>query len=141
MKPRAIFVQVCGPDYAPRFCLEDGQSKYWNDDKQTWVYDRRERTLWAHEDKIMRKQGELMLTEVSGTLQTFVVPLNIKVKSEQPVDIKDLQRWLDEAVQFGIDGNQHGTGPNDSMTMLEVCWDEIKETNESKEGRRKNHVE
>jgi hypothetical protein len=65
-----------------------------------------------------------MLTEVPGALHIFAAPVTIFVKTIEPVDAKALESWLSVAFQGVLDAS-HGTGPGNSMVMLQFAWDEI----------------
>ena len=125
MTPKSIVVGSCGPEYARRYFLEDQDSNYWTE--AGWSPDPKARTLWANMQEAVEKQNELMVSEVPGTMHTFVAPVTIMVKAESPPNLMRLGHWLAEAVKVHLDANHHGTGPDGSMVMLEFNWDEMKE--------------
>lgn len=120
---RKLIVDSCGPEYARRFFLRDGNN-YWNDIAATWSTNPKDATLFADASKISDKQRELML-QIPGEVQNFVAPLFVEVKDSERVDLASLKAWLAQAVQVWMNST-YGTGPSDdSMVMLSLNWDEL----------------
>ena len=124
---RKLIVDACGPEYARRFFLKDGEGNFWNEQGQTWTGNFVEAGLWADGNEIAEKMHELMMSQIPGELHTFVAPVVVEVKSQGPVDVQALQNWLNEAVSVFMNA-QKGVGPDGCMVMLHIDWEEIKET-------------
>jgi len=121
-----LLIDACGPEFARRYFLTDGENNYWNEKGQTWTEDFKEAGLWSDGDEVGRKMHDLMLA-LPGQLLRFVAPILVQVKTEQPEDLKTLRAWLDRAVEVYINA-KHGTGPGQSMVMMQIDWVELKET-------------
>jgi hypothetical protein len=125
MNIRKLIIDACGPEWARRFFIRDGENYFWNDIGQTWTCNPRDATLWADHDEIGVKQHELMLSQIPGEAQTFAAPIFIDVKASEPVDIGALRDWLNEAVQVWMN-SKFGTGPGDnSMVMMHLDWNDL----------------
>jgi hypothetical protein len=122
---RKLIIDTCGPDFARRFFLRDGQNNFWNEMCQAWTSRHRDATLWADGDEISAKMRELMDSQIPGEIQSFAAPVFIDVKSDEKVDLEALRTWLAEAVEVFMNAN-YGTGPGDnSMVMMHLDWDEL----------------
>ena len=121
---RRLIIDTCGPDFAKRYFLRDGQNNFWNEMGQAWTSNFQDATLWADCGEISQKQRDLMLSQNPGGVQNFVAPMFIEVKAEEPVDVHALRKWLSEAVQIWVDSH-YGTGPGDSMLMVSLDWDAL----------------
>jgi hypothetical protein len=128
---RKLLIDACGPEFALRYFLTDGESNFWNEKNQCWTKDFNEAGLWADVNEIGQKMHDLMMTQIPGELHQFTAPILVKVKTEQPVDVAALQEWLNRAVEIYINA-KHGTGPGQSMVMLQIDWDQLiqKENND-----------
>ncbi len=122
---RKMILDSCGPPFALRFFLKDGEGNFWNG--QTWTRNFKEARLWFDPDEATWQMHDLLLA-LPGELQQFMVPLFVDVKSQEPVDLIALQRWLDRSVQFFMDAQQ-GTGPGRSMVMIRCEWEKLKKEN------------
>ena len=119
-----LVIDVCGPKYARRYFLKDREGNFWGE--KGWTKNPREATLFADGNEVSKKMHDLMLTQVPGKLHTFVAPVVVEVKCDEHVDPEALQDWLNQAVQVFMDA-KHGTGPGQSMTMLRIDWNDLKE--------------
>ena len=125
---RKLIIDACGPEFARRFFLKDGEGNFWNERDQTWTGDFSEAGLWADLQEVHDKMHDLMLAQMPGELQLFTAPVVIEVKSTESVDIPALQQWLDKAVQVFMNA-QHGVGPAQCMVMLRIDWQDLKKEN------------
>jgi hypothetical protein len=121
-----LLIDACGPEFARRYFLTDDENNYWNEKGQTWTKDFKEAGLWSDVNEVGKKMHDLMLA-LPGQLLRFVAPILVQVKTEQPEDLKTLRAWLDRAVEVYINA-KHGTGPGQSMVMMQIDWVELKET-------------
>lgn len=121
-----LTIGTCGPCGAHRYYIHDRDHNYWNG--SGWTTNPREAHLWADASEAASKMHDIMLT-LPGGLQRFVVPVVIEVKSGEPVSAEALREWLDRAVSVFVDASQ-GTGPGESMVMLQFGWHKAKETND-----------
>jgi hypothetical protein len=64
-----------------------------------------------------------METQVAGKLTKFALPFMIEVKGCNPVSVEELQDWLAANIQIHV----NGLLLNDSMVIITVTWDELKE--------------
>ena len=113
----------CGPSFARRFFLSDDDGNFWNG--HTWTSNFQDAELWADADEAAWKMHDLMKAQVPGALYQFVAPVFVDVKSEEPVDLVELQAWLDKAVKVFMNA-KHGVGPGDAMVMLRIDWEDLK---------------
>ena len=118
-----LIIGNCGPCNAHRFFIHDTDWNYWTG--ETWTKDYKQAALYADADEIAAKMHELMLA-LPGTLQRFVVPVVVEVKSQEPVSAEALREWMNRAIEVSIDA-AHGTGPGESMVMLQLDWNVAKE--------------
>ena len=44
---RKLIIDTCGPEFARRYFIKDGQNNFWNEISQTWTDKLQEATLWA----------------------------------------------------------------------------------------------
>lgn len=121
-----LVIGACGPCNAHRYYIYDREHNYWNG--SGWTTKHKEAHLWADPSEAAATMHEIMLT-LPGGLQRFLVPVVIEVKSLEPVSAEALREWLDKAVQVFVDAS-HGTGPGESMVMLQLSWDKVKEVND-----------
>ena len=121
-----LIIDACGPAFARRFFLKDGKGNFWNENGQCWTHTFQDAARFSNQDDIGERMHELML-QIPGKLQTFVAPIVVEVKAQEPVDLEALQDWLDKAVQVFLNA-RHGTGPTkQSMAMMRICWNHLKE--------------
>lgn len=118
-------IDVCGPEYAKRYFLKDCAGRFWSDMLQDWTTNFNEAGLYADGGEVCERMHDLMLSLVPGEVRTFVAPVVIEVKSQEPVEVEALQDWLDKAVQVFMDA-KHGVGPENCMVMLQINWSNIK---------------
>jgi hypothetical protein len=119
--PRVIYIEPTGPPYAPRWRIVDGDQNYWNE-RNAWVTDPTEASLYTDYDEAATKLHELMLSQVPGTLSTFAFMVTVEVKGNS-VSIPDLHEWLLEHVQVTLAGGLI----NESMVVLLVEWNTLEE--------------
>lgn len=119
-----LIIDACGPEWARRYYLRDGEYNFWNDIAGTWSTNPREATLFVNAGEISQRQRDLMLSQIPGEVQNFVAPIFIEVKDSERVDLESLKAWLAQAVQVWVDA-QFGAGPGDSMLMLSFEWDQL----------------
>lgn len=118
-----LSIGTCGPCNAHRFFIHDRDWNYWSG--SGWAKNHKDAHLWADVDDVAHKMHEIMLA-LPGSLQRFVVPIVVEVKSLEPVTAEALRKWLDQAVQVALDAS-HGTGPGESMVMLQLDWNATEE--------------
>ena len=118
-----LLIDACGPEFARRYFLTDGENNYWNEKGQTWTEDFKEAGLWSDVNEVGQKMHDLMLA-LPGQLLRFVAPILVQVKTEQPEDLETLRAWLDRAVEVYINA-KHGTGPGRSMVMMQIDWERL----------------
>jgi hypothetical protein len=122
---KPLVIGSCGPACAKRFYIVDADHTFWTG--AGWSRNRREAALFDNMAVIGRKMHDLMIDEVPGQLHRYIAPVTVEVKSPDPVSLKALQDWLDQAVQVFLDA-QHGTGPGrDVMVMMNLDWSQLKE--------------
>ena len=121
-----LLIDACGPEFARRYFLTDGENNFWNEKGQCWTQDFKKAGLWSDVNEVGQKMHDLMLA-LPGQLLRFVAPILVQVKTEQPEDLETLRAWLDRAVEVYINA-KHGTGPGRSMVMMQIDWVELKET-------------
>jgi hypothetical protein len=121
-----LLIDACGPEFARRYFLTDGENSFWNEKGQCWTQDFKKAGLWSDVNEVGQKMHDLMLA-LPGQLLRFVAPILVQVKTEQPEDLETLRAWLDRAVEVYINA-KHGTGPGRSMVMMQIDWVELKET-------------
>lgn len=120
-----LMIGACGPAYSPRFFIVDQYCNYWNE--SGWTKNLSEAGLFADPNEVAKKMHDILLNEVPGELVRFVAPVIVEIKTGHSVSLKALQAWLDKAVEVFIDARQ-GTGPApESMVMLRIDWDKLKE--------------
>ncbi len=118
-----LMIDACGPEFARRYFLTDGANNFWNEKGQCWTKDFKEAGLWSDGDEVGRKMHDLMMA-LPGQLLRFVAPILVEVKSTEPVDIAELQEWLDRAIEVFINA-KHGVGPGQSMVMMQIDWEQL----------------
>ncbi len=122
---RKLIIDACGPEWAKRYFICDGEHNFWNDTHAVWVQKLKDATLWSDIGEASKKQRELMMSQIPGELQTFAAPIFIDVKAGEEINVDALKLWLTEAVQVWINSNC-GTGPvEDSMVMMHLDWDSL----------------
>ena len=133
MSIRKMIIDGCGPQYALRLFIKDGEGNYWNDKDGAWTSNFKDASLWVSASEIGEKQKELMLSQIPGEVQSFAVPLFVDVKAPEEVNIYELRKWLKEAVEIFMNA-QHGTGPGDSMVMLNIDWEDLQSKEDIENG-------
>ena len=122
-------VEACGPYYAYRFFLTDGENNYWNEFGQTWTENFEEATLFADCDEAEELMHDLIFRQIPGELHSFTAPVVVTLKTSEPVDLAALQAWLNDYVQMWIDASNcrgPSPGPGESLVMVEIGWKELK---------------
>lgn len=74
----------------------------------------------------LREVGEICrsLSEQAAAgkpVTRFVVPCEIKVCGDTPIDLEEMKLWLMKAARLYVD-IQHGTGPDGSLALLSINW-------------------
>jgi hypothetical protein len=125
MKPKSLAIGRSGPSCSPRYHITDTEGRYWTGCR--WSEDRRQAFLFHRSDEVGETLYMLMLSLIPGPVYRFVLPLVVEAKTETPFDLEVLQAWLAKAVNVGIDAT-HGTGPvPNSMVMIRLDFDQLKE--------------
>jgi hypothetical protein len=123
--PKTMMIGQCGPSYSPRYYIQNHEGAYWTG--STWSTDHRKAYLFHRVGEVGESLYELMLSQISGPVSSFVVPLVVQAKSETPFDLDKLKLWLNRAVHVAINA-ELGTGPvPNSMVMIRLDWDNLKE--------------
>lgn len=121
--PKILYTVPAGTPFAPRWRIEDPDGNYWNEKNQCWTKQIKEAGLFITPNEAGIKIYELMQTQVAGKITKFALPFMIEVKGCNPVSIEELQKWLAQNIQIHI----NGLLLNDSMVIITVTWDELKE--------------
>lgn len=75
-----------GPLYAPRYYIQDGESRFWSERLGDWTNNPREAALYSNQGEVGQKLHELFLIQIPGEVQTFCVPC----PSRQPLRLHEL---------------------------------------------------
>ncbi len=121
--PKNIYISTSGITQAPRLCIMDDSDNYWSEMDNCWTADTTRAALFLDAGDAGQKLRELMLTEVPGKLQTFVVPLKIEIKTTHPISISEIQEWLATHVRFHF-----GDEEDALMAVIQVDFDKVEET-------------
>ena len=119
-----FLIDACGPHFAKRYFVKDCNGRVWS--KGGWSANRHDAELFATPEAAGERLHDLMVEQVPGELHRFLAPIVVEVKSEKPVDLDALKRWLDTAVEVWMDA-QHGVGPGKCMVMMQLDWSQLKE--------------
>jgi len=101
----------------------DDNDNYWSEMDHSWTTDPTRAALYIDTCDAGQKLRELMLTEVPGKLQTFVVPLTIEIKTANPISITEVQEWLATHVRFHF-----GDEEDALMAVIQVDFDKVEQT-------------
>jgi hypothetical protein len=129
MAPRTLTVGTCGPEHARRYFIVDQDHNFWNEKDQTWTANPREAGLFADQAEVAATLHDLMVTQVPGILQRFIVPVVVEVKGTEPITVEALAEWLDTAVEI-LPSDPHGTGPGGAMVMMRMDVPQLEETSD-----------
>ena len=121
--PKNIYISTTGLPNAPRTCIMDDNDNYWSEMDHSWTTDPTRAALYIDTCDAGQKLRELMLTEVPGKLQTFVVPLTIEIKTANPISITEVQEWLATHVRFHF-----GDEEDALMAVIQVDFDKVEQT-------------
>ena len=127
--PQKMKVCLCGPIYAYRFFLADGENNYWNEFGQTWTENFKEATLFDDCDEAEEVMHDLLLRQIPGQLHSFTAPVVVTLKTSEPVDLAAFQAWLNDWAQLWIAAsNARGPspGPGESLVMVQIGWKDLK---------------
>ncbi len=123
--PKNIFLSTSGLPTAPRLCITDDEHNYWSEKDHCWTTDPARAALYIDVCDAGYKLRELMMSEVPGKLQTFVVPLTIEIKTANPISISEVQEWLATHVRFNF-----GDEEDALMAVIQVDFNNVEETTE-----------
>jgi hypothetical protein len=104
-------------------CIQDNDNNYWSEMDNGWTADPTRAALYLDAGDAGQKLRELMLTEVPGLLQTFVVPLTIEIKTTNPISVSEVQEWLATHVRFNF-----GDEEDALMAVIQVDFDKVEQT-------------
>lgn len=125
--PKTFAIGTIGPDYAFRYHITDMDGSYWSDEAGCWTRNIGNASLWADQCEVVARIRDLMLEHTPGQLVKFVAPMFVELKTPAPVSLEVMKAWLSQNVQVRFDAS-NGTGPiADSMTIIELNWEELKE--------------
>jgi hypothetical protein len=103
----------------------DDNNNYWSEMDNGWTTDPTRAALYLDTCDAGHKLRELMMTEVPGKLQTFVVPLTIEIKSANLISITEVQEWLATHVCFNFGDEEE---ENALMAVIQVDFNKVEET-------------
>jgi hypothetical protein len=121
--PNNIYLSTYGLPTAPRMCIMDDSNNYWSEMDNCWTADPKKAALYIDTCDAGHKLRELMMSEVPGKLQTFVVPLTIEIKTANPISITKVQEWLATHVRFNL-----GDEEDSLMAVIQVDFNKVEET-------------
>ena len=121
--PKNIYISTSGLPTAPRLCITDDNNNYWSEMDNCWTADPTRTALYLDAGDAGQKLRELMLTQIPGKLQTFVVPLTIEIKTTNPISISEIQEWLATHVRFNF-----GDEEDALMAVIQVDFDKVEQT-------------
>lgn len=122
--PKNIYISTSGLPHAPRMCIMDNDNNYWSAIDDCWTTDPTRAALYIDTCDAGHKLRELMMSEVPGKLQTFVVPLTIEIKTANPISIIEVQEWLATHVRFNFGDEEE----NALMAVIQVDFNNVKQT-------------
>jgi hypothetical protein len=105
----------------------DDNHNYWNEKDQTWTRISKEAGLFADAGDVASTLRYLMVTQVPGVLQRFIVPVVVEVKGMEPITPEALAEWLDTAVEISL-RDPNGTGPGGAMVMMRMDYPQLEES-------------
>jgi hypothetical protein len=85
--------------------------------------------LFADQAEVAATLHDLMVTQVPGILQRFVVPVVVEVKGMELITVEALAEWLDTAVEITL-SDPHSTGPGGAMVMMRMDVPQLEETSD-----------
>ena len=124
--PKNIFLSTSGLPTEPRMCIMDNDQNYWSEMDHCWTADPKKAALYLDTCDAGHKLRELMMTQVPGKLQTFVVPLTIEIKTANPISISEVQEWLATHVRFDFGDEEE----NALMAVIMVDFNKVENTTE-----------
>ena len=122
--PKHIYLSTSGLPTAPRMCITDDNNNYWSEMDNGWTTDPKKAALYLDAGDAGHKLRELMLTQIPGKLQTFVVPLTIEIKTTNPISITEVQEWLATHVRFDFGDEEE----NALMAVIQVDFNKAEQT-------------
>lgn len=123
---KTLVLEAVGTQEFPRWRIASTDKEYW--DGNDWVADPRKGLLYADVGLAARDSDELLRLQYGDKpcLKRVTVPLMVEVRSDQPIDPEALKAWLKKAATMYVDYRQHGNGPDNSLALLAINWEEVK---------------
>jgi hypothetical protein len=100
--------------------------KFWNEDQSEFVDGDLNGTLygeWGPPSVIVQN---MIIKDYDKQEHTFIVPLQITVRSDEVPDIVDVAKWAHKVMEIVLNYESHGKGPvEDSVGTTLIEWDQI----------------
>ena len=113
----------------PRYSISDQYLRYWTG--ETWTEPGKDQTalLYSSSNEALIEMNRLLVVEHSTlTVTRYVAPIYIELRSEKPIPMDELKRWLLRATKLLIDSPKHGNGPvAGSLGSCRIEYGELEE--------------
>ena len=124
--PVVITLEAVGTKQFPRWRIATRDSRYW--DGKDWTAKRNAALLYADPGVAAKDADEILRLQYADQpcIRRITVPLLIEVRSDQQIDVEALKTWIKKAATLYVDYRQHGNGPENSLVLLSINWEEIR---------------
>jgi len=122
------YVEPVQGSATPRYRLRTGM-RYWSG--QEWTHDKEKAALYASQSQAGRDLYDILLREHAQDpcCQSFVVPILVQTRSQQPLKPQDVMFFLEQAMSFTMNFRQRGVGPDQTSVVLPTIeWSQLRET-------------
>lgn len=134
---KKLAIRISGKPEWRRFLIAQEGGRFWNG--RRWTRHRQHARLYA-DDQDVALEFRVLEDRLykDKRLRTLQVPLTIRLRADQEIDLDALGVYLQRAVAIVIDQDRYGTGPiTDSLVQLDVTWADMREVlPEEKRGKR-----
>ncbi len=118
-----------------RYSIADQHLRYWTGDTWTEPGKDQKALLYSSSNEALIEMNRLLVVEHSTlTVTRYVAPIYIELRSEKPIPMDELKRWLLRATKLLIDSPKHGNGPvAGSLGSCRIEYDQMEEITDTKE--------
>lgn len=119
-------VQVGNDDFQ-RYQITDDQEQLWNGEQ----FNPENGVLYADHNVACTDVQSILKKNFEGVKAVkYVVPLYVEVFSNEPVSLNDVAVYLSKASRLFLDTTEHGNGPDNSLVLSWIEWNDIKQMKE-----------
>lgn len=99
----------------------------WNDDRQEFVEDQDDGTLYCDVNSACKKMQDILLVEHGHKKKRrFVAPVEVTLFCDDHINLEKISTWCCKASRLILHEN-HGLGPLNAVGLLTVNWGKLKE--------------